>query len=58
MQPREGTVQVLRFDNVRPPSLTLDALLGGRVIVQVIGTAEDVPTVLLALPVVEHPPAA
>ena len=46
------------FDNVRPPTMTLDELLGGRVVVELFGLVEDVPAVLPALPVVEQPPAA
>ena len=54
-------MQVLKFDNVRPCSMTLDEVLGGRVVVQVLAPSRDVPAVVLALPVVgepELPPAA
>ena len=50
--------QILKLDNVRESSMTLDELLGGRVVVELFGQVEDVPAVLLALPMVEQPPAA
>ena len=38
--------------------MTLDELLGGRLVVELFGPVEDVPPVLLALPLIERPPAA
>ena len=50
-------VQALVFDNVRPSSLTLDKLLGGRVAVRLLGAADDLPGVVRELPALDGPEA-
>ncbi len=45
-------VNMLIFDNVRPARLSLDELLSGRVAVQLLGAADDVPALLSSVPAI------